>query len=162
VELAVVRCRVHVLENTYVDRSGTGVGNRIEVYQQRMAVEVYLEMAVILGVLLLVDIRLPQGIGEKEPQLVNAWVDWDVVTKLPLRLRDRQIGGDGFPHGSKRALIGHRGEEMPRTRLGNASFVVTVSLPAVPKYVHIRSSRMTGSDTDFAAAGGEPDRLAPR
>ena len=70
-ELAVRRW-VHIPENTYIDRSGTGVGNRIQVHQQRMSVQVYLEMAVILGVLLLVYIRLPQGIGEIEPQLVNA------------------------------------------------------------------------------------------
>ena len=63
---------VHILEYTYIDRSGSGVGNRIEVPQQRMSVQVYLEMAAILGVLLLVCLRLPQGIGEIEPQLVNA------------------------------------------------------------------------------------------
>ena len=71
VELAVCRW-VHILENTYVDRGGTGVRDRIEVHQQRMPVQVYLEMAAILGVLLLVYIRLPEGIGEIEPQLVNA------------------------------------------------------------------------------------------
>ena len=54
----------------------------------------------------------------------------------------------------EQALIGHRREEMPRARLGNASFVVTVRFPTAPPHVHIRSPCMTGGDTDFAGAGG--------
>src|ERR1019366_1411641 len=70
VKLAVRRW-VHIPKNAYVNRSGTGVGSRIEVQQQRMSVQVDLEMAGILGDLPLVHIGLPQGIGEIEPQLVN-------------------------------------------------------------------------------------------
>src|ERR1039457_4136753 len=58
VKLAVRRW-VHIPENAYVNRRGTGVGNRIEVQQQRMSVQVYLEMAGILGDLPLFHIRLP-------------------------------------------------------------------------------------------------------
>ena len=45
---------------------------RIDIQKQRMSVENYLKMAIILRVILLVAIRLPEGIGEIESQLVNA------------------------------------------------------------------------------------------
>ena len=57
-ESAVLRW-VHVSKNTYVNRGGTGIGNRVEVHQQRMSVQVYVEVTGILRVLLLVHIRLP-------------------------------------------------------------------------------------------------------
>ena len=116
-DLAVAR-RVHILENADIDGSGTGVGNRVQVHQQWMPVQVYLEMAVILSVLLLVHIRLPLGIGEIEPQFVHAGAHRDVVTNLTLRLRDRHIGGNGFPHGFEQALISHGWEEMPPDQAG--------------------------------------------
>src|SRR5205814_4891944 len=141
--------RVHVLKNTDVNRCGTGVRNRVQVYQQRMSVQVYLEMAVILGVLLLVYIRLSLRIGEVEPHLVNARAHWNVVTKLTLRLRDRHVGGDGLPHRSEEALIGDRRKKMLWTTLGSASLVVTVSFPTAPPHIHVGRSRVTGGDPNL-------------
>ena len=87
VELS-VRRRAHILECSNINSGGTGVCNRIEFHQQRMPIQIYLKMAIILGVLLVFHIWLAERIGEIEPQFVNSWRRRNVVAELTLRLRD--------------------------------------------------------------------------
>jgi hypothetical protein len=49
-------------------------------------------------------------------------------------------------------LVGNRRKEVPGSGSNNAPVVVAIRFPAVSAHVHIRGSRVTGGDADFAGA----------
>lgn len=63
---------LHILERTDVYCGGTGVGNRIKVAQQRMAVELHINVANVLRVFFLIAGAFPKRIGKVEPQFVDS------------------------------------------------------------------------------------------
>lgn len=71
VELAIV-VGMHILEYASIHRGATRVSDRIEFIQHRMPVDLDLKVPVILSVLHLIDVRLPEWVGEVKPQLIDS------------------------------------------------------------------------------------------
>ena len=67
-----VLTRLHILEYTDVYCGGPGVGNRIEIAQERMAIQLDIDVAQVLSIIFLVGAWLSNWICKVEPQFVNA------------------------------------------------------------------------------------------
>ena len=142
-ELTIVR-RAYVLKHADIYRSGTSIGYRVEINQQRLPIELNFNVAEILRILFLIDVWLSNRISEIEPQFIGSGRQWNMVLKPTLPSRIFQVGRECLPHSCEQANIRNRREEVLGSRFGHASIEIMIRLPATARYVHVRRSSTSG------------------
>ena len=142
-ELTIFR-RAYVLKHANIHRSGASIGYWIEVNQQWLPIKLNFNVAEILRIICLIDVRLSNRIGEIEPQFIDSGRQWNMVLKPTLPAGIFQVCCERLPHGREQALICNRREEVPGAGFDLTSIEVVIRLPRMARHVHVRRSSASG------------------
>ena len=118
-------------------------------------------MAAILSIFFLVDVGLPQRIGEIQPEFVDSRLQRDVVLKTVFWLRHHVVIGGGLTKRVEWTFVRHRRKKMPRPGLNDASFEVAIGAPAVSPFIQVWRSSVTRGDTDVVRIAEQRYRSVP-